>query len=188
MRNYTRFEWRRCKITLVSSGEDAKLHSFRVEKMQNYTRFEWKRCKITPFRVEKMQNYTRFECRRSPRLFKGSNFEFKNGLIPEKQLFFVKMYLCRRQFLKLHSKRVEKMWNYTQNEWRRLTFQSRKYTQPGRSYYRQRSIYRFVKMKFSKNTDSNRGQSQYRPDGDVYLKNFTLVWSVVLRLVNSFRV
>ncbi len=63
------------KITLVSSGEDSKLHSFRLYKIQNYTRFVWIRFKITlvssgedsnlhSFRVEKIQNYTRFEWRR----------------------------------------------------------------------------------------------------------------------------
>ncbi len=31
---YTRNEWRRCKTTLETSGEDAKLHSKRVEKMK----------------------------------------------------------------------------------------------------------------------------------------------------------
>ena len=31
--NYTRNEWRRCKNTLVTSGEDVKIHSKRVEKM-----------------------------------------------------------------------------------------------------------------------------------------------------------
>jgi hypothetical protein len=30
---YTRNEWRRCKTTLETSGEDVKLHSKRVEKM-----------------------------------------------------------------------------------------------------------------------------------------------------------
>jgi hypothetical protein len=30
---HTRNEWRRCKITLETGGEDLKLHSFRVEKM-----------------------------------------------------------------------------------------------------------------------------------------------------------
>ncbi len=42
--NYTRFGCGRRKITLVSGVEDAKLHSFRVWKMQNYTRFECGRC------------------------------------------------------------------------------------------------------------------------------------------------
>ena len=37
---YTRKECKRCKNTLEMSGEDAKIHSFRVEKTQNYTRFE----------------------------------------------------------------------------------------------------------------------------------------------------
>jgi hypothetical protein len=35
------------KSTLETSGEDVKLHSKRVEKIQNYTRNEWRRCKIT---------------------------------------------------------------------------------------------------------------------------------------------
>jgi hypothetical protein len=34
MYNYTRNRWRRCKTTLGTSGEDAKLHSKRVEKMK----------------------------------------------------------------------------------------------------------------------------------------------------------
>ncbi len=74
--NYTRFEWRRCETSLVSSGEDVKLHSFRVDKMSNYTRLERRRCetalvssgedvKLHSFRAEKMKNYTRFEWRRS---------------------------------------------------------------------------------------------------------------------------
>ncbi len=33
-----------CKITLETSGEDAKIHSKRVEKMRKYTRTEWRRC------------------------------------------------------------------------------------------------------------------------------------------------
>ncbi len=45
--NYTRNEWRRCKTTLETSGEDVKLHSKRVEKMLNYARNEWGRCKTT---------------------------------------------------------------------------------------------------------------------------------------------
>jgi hypothetical protein len=45
--NHTRNEWRRCKTTLDTSGEDAKLHSKRVKKMKNYTRDEWRRCKTT---------------------------------------------------------------------------------------------------------------------------------------------
>jgi hypothetical protein len=35
--NYTRNEWKRCKTTLQKGGEDVKLHSKRVEKMENYT-------------------------------------------------------------------------------------------------------------------------------------------------------
>ncbi len=31
--NYTRNEWRRCKTTLETGGEDVKLHSRRVKKM-----------------------------------------------------------------------------------------------------------------------------------------------------------
>ncbi len=42
VKNYTRNEWRRCKTTLETSGEDAKLHSKRVEKMQNDTRNWWR--------------------------------------------------------------------------------------------------------------------------------------------------
>jgi hypothetical protein len=45
--NYTRNEWRRCKTTPETSGEDGKLHSKRVEKIQNYTRNEWRRFKTT---------------------------------------------------------------------------------------------------------------------------------------------
>ncbi len=33
---YTRNEWRRCKTTLETSGEDVKLHSKRVEKTGSY--------------------------------------------------------------------------------------------------------------------------------------------------------
>ncbi len=43
MKNHTRSEWRRCKTTLETSGEDVKLHSKRVEKMGNHTRNEWRR-------------------------------------------------------------------------------------------------------------------------------------------------
>ncbi len=39
-KNYTQNEWRRSKTTLETSGEDPKLHSKRVEKIQNYTRNE----------------------------------------------------------------------------------------------------------------------------------------------------
>jgi hypothetical protein len=38
---------RKIKNTLETSGEDAKLHSKQVEKMQNYTRNKWRRCKTT---------------------------------------------------------------------------------------------------------------------------------------------
>ena len=62
------------KNTLETSGEDAKLHWGRVEKMQNYARNERRRCKTTletseedakihSKRVKKMQNYTRNEWR-----------------------------------------------------------------------------------------------------------------------------
>ncbi len=40
---YTGNEWRRCKITLETSGDDVKLHSKRVEKIWKYTRNEWRR-------------------------------------------------------------------------------------------------------------------------------------------------
>jgi hypothetical protein len=30
--------------TLETSGEDGKLHSKRVDKIENYTRNEWRRC------------------------------------------------------------------------------------------------------------------------------------------------
>ncbi len=33
MQNYTRDEWKRCKTTLETSGEDVKSHSKRVEKI-----------------------------------------------------------------------------------------------------------------------------------------------------------
>jgi hypothetical protein len=45
--NYTRNEWRRCKNTLKTSGENVKIHSKRVGKMRKYTRNEWRRCKNT---------------------------------------------------------------------------------------------------------------------------------------------
>jgi hypothetical protein len=35
------------KTTLVTSGEDPKLHSERVEKIRNYTRNEWRRSETT---------------------------------------------------------------------------------------------------------------------------------------------
>ena len=35
------------QTTLETSGEDAKIHSKRVEKMLNYTRNEWGRCQTT---------------------------------------------------------------------------------------------------------------------------------------------
>jgi hypothetical protein len=41
--------------TLETSGEDAKLHSKRVEKMQNYTRNEWERRKTTHVLVQLSQ-------------------------------------------------------------------------------------------------------------------------------------
>ena len=73
--NYTRNEWRRCKTTLETSGEDAKLHSKRLGKGHNYTRNEWRRCKTTlgtsgedatlhSKRVGKGHNYTRNEWER----------------------------------------------------------------------------------------------------------------------------
>ncbi len=43
-KNYTRNEWRRCRNTLETSGEDAGIHSKRVGKMREYTRNEWRRC------------------------------------------------------------------------------------------------------------------------------------------------
>ncbi len=41
------------QATLETSGEDAKTHSKRVEKMRKHTRSEWGRC----------ENYTRNECK-----------------------------------------------------------------------------------------------------------------------------
>ena len=139
MQNYTRFEWRKCKITLVSSEEDAKLHSFRVKNMQNYTRFEWRICKITlvssgedsklhSFRVEKIQNYTRFEWRRYRSISIGLTTSLWNWGCRYWSLIFVsKRSLTVPETTletggedwKLHSKRVGKIENYTRNEWGR---------------------------------------------------------------------
>ncbi len=42
MQNYTRNEWVRCKITLETGREDAKLHSKRVKNIERYTLDEYK--------------------------------------------------------------------------------------------------------------------------------------------------
>ncbi len=43
-KNYTRNEWRRCKTTLETSGEDAKLHSKRVEKTDDLVKSNMMSC------------------------------------------------------------------------------------------------------------------------------------------------
>jgi hypothetical protein len=43
---YTPNEWKRLKTTLETSGEDSKLHSKRVEKIETYTRFECGSCRF----------------------------------------------------------------------------------------------------------------------------------------------
>ncbi len=111
MQNYTRDQWRRCKITLETSG-DAKLHSKRVEKMQNYTRDEWRRCKIT---LETSGEDAKLHSRRveksvGPSIFIGLP-SFKDGRSfasvtinsPETTLE------TSGEDVKLHSKRVEKL-------------------------------------------------------------------------------
>ncbi len=64
------------KITLETSGEDAKLHSKRVEKMQNYTRNERRRCKTTPeTRVEDVKLHSK----RVEKTYLGRNFTVRIG-------------------------------------------------------------------------------------------------------------
>ncbi len=45
--NHNPNEWRTLKSTLETGGEERKLHSKRVEKIEIYTRNEWRRCKYT---------------------------------------------------------------------------------------------------------------------------------------------
>ncbi len=67
------------KTTLVSSGEDAKLHAFRVEKFQSHTRFWWS----------------------------TQNKILKNG--SDRLVSFSYYVETSEEDVKLHSKRVEKM-------------------------------------------------------------------------------
>ncbi len=98
MWNHTRNEWRRCETTLETSGEDEKPHSKRVEKIQFYTRNE---CKIpTDVLANSLLNR-----RRKQKLSQTLKVSFTLETSEED--------------VKLHSKRVEKMWNSTPNEWRR---------------------------------------------------------------------
>jgi hypothetical protein len=114
MQNHTRNEWRKCKTTLETSGEDVKLHSKRGKKM----------LKKHSKRVEKMQNHTRFECifshSRSPYSKKQSP-GVANITDPSSPYTDWRAIRTLRSWpnLKLHSKRVEKMWNYARNELRR---------------------------------------------------------------------
>jgi hypothetical protein len=94
--NYTRNEWRRCKTTLETSGEDAKLHSKRLGKGHNYTRNEWRRCKTTLGTSGEDATLTRNEWERGITAL-GTSGEDAT----------------------LHSKRVGKGHNYTRNEWER---------------------------------------------------------------------
>jgi hypothetical protein len=83
---YTRNEWRRFKTTPETSGEDAKLHPKRVEKMQNYTQNEWRSFdNHTRNEWRTCENYTRNEWRRCKTTPKTSG-----------------------EVVKLHPKRVEK--------------------------------------------------------------------------------
>ncbi len=143
MQNYTRDEWGRCEITLETSGkdvskmhqsniklplitlrrstqlvktettlgtsgEDGKLHSERVEKMENYTRNEWRKWKITlgtSGEDKKISLETSGEDKKISLETSGEDKKISLGTSGEDAKF--------------HSERVEKMENYTRNEWRR---------------------------------------------------------------------
>jgi hypothetical protein len=78
--------------------KNSKLHSKRVEKFKNYTPNEWR---------------TRSAFKSVPRNAKYTQNLIDKIVAPEKLLFPGVLRL------ELHSKRVEKMWNYTRNGWRR---------------------------------------------------------------------
>ncbi len=84
MQNYTRFEWRRCKNTLETSGEDQAIGRL-------FPLF----CLIIPFNIAYSNITTTY-------LTQGETTLETGG-----------------EDVKLHSKRVGKMWNYTRNEWGR---------------------------------------------------------------------
>ncbi len=99
--------------TLETSGEDVKIHSQRVEKMWNlHSKRVEKMWKLHSKRVEKMWNYTRSECIFSSNV--GQPMRFNAGNIPKSTRWTT--LETSGEDVKRHSKRVEKIWNYTRNE------------------------------------------------------------------------
>ncbi len=105
--NYTRFKWKTSETTIASSGEQMKLHSFPVGNKWNYTRSEWGTSETSlASSGEDVPNFVPYGQRlavvdqRNMSCIRSSHFTQSAGG-------------------KLHSKRVEKMQNYTRNEWRR---------------------------------------------------------------------
>ncbi len=113
--NYTRLEWGRSKTTLVSGEEDRKLHSFRVRKIENYTRFEWKRPRSQVLDIELPSGI------RVPVVGSTTTGTVNAALLAsqQKSMRWKTTLETGGKDVKLHSKRDEKMWNYTRNGWRR---------------------------------------------------------------------
>jgi hypothetical protein len=79
--------------------------------------------------------------------------------------------------VKLHSKRVGKMWNYTRNEWGRCEITLETSGKIGRAHLKEPTEY------LMKETDEN-----IEPIFGWTFTSFPLVSSVVLHLLHSFRV
>ncbi len=134
MQKYTRDGWRRCKNTLETSGKDVKkglieyadphdcenlrkiLHG---KKMDGCS----KRMKVNSHLLHSFRVYfhifsTRFECN-----FTSSQL-FSSVVFRSRTILNMRVTLSQGRFaptlpVKIHSKGVEKMQKYTQNEWRR---------------------------------------------------------------------
>jgi hypothetical protein len=108
MWNYTRNEWRRCEITLGTSGEDVKSHSKRVEKIgwicsdgPNLVNY-WS-CQIHAFDVKPLEQIIL-----GKNTLKTSGEDVKTTLVTSGEDVKTTLKTSGKD-LTIHSKRVEKI-------------------------------------------------------------------------------
>ncbi len=119
MLNYTRNEWRRCKTTLETSGEDAKLHSKRVSSGVWF--IQKNGVSLYVLKLVKGNFCTRFECEFPSSLLVSSVFlgKRKHVSILTEAENYVRVL---RKIPEVKNDKVvimpEKVKKYTRNEWR----------------------------------------------------------------------
>ena len=109
-----------CRMSKIQNN-GGKLHSFRVEKIEKYTRFElrrWKNTLVLSWEHEKIHSFRVYFYLVSSNLESLYNREDVNNAMQIVECMTFRQTIEHRG--KLHSKRVEKIENYTRSEWKRL--------------------------------------------------------------------